>query len=108
MTCLKYLIEFSKYTTTQSVMADKMSVVNKAYYSMKLVQSRLEEKNIHRQNQTEQTILQLYPKTLLQVKLKQCITVQCVCVYLLTDWVLTGHSGVRSGGEKGSMTGSRS
>lgn len=30
------------------------------------------------------------------------------CVYLLTDGVRTGHSGVRSGGEKGSMTGSRS
>lgn len=32
----------------------------------------------------------------------------CVCVYLLTGGVRTGHSGVRSGGEKGSMTGSRS
>lgn len=36
------------------------------------------------------------------------MTCVCVCVYLLTGGVRTGHSGVRSGGEKGSMTGSRS
>ncbi len=33
---------------------------------------------------------------------------QRLCVYLLTDGVRTGLSGVRSGGEKGSMTGCRS
>lgn len=39
---------------------------------------------------------------------KGCSVYVRVWVYLLTDGVRTWHSGVRSGGEKGSMTGSRS